>query len=108
MFDTIRKISKLLKVIDKVEIREDSDQIRIVFKKNLLISTDESILFSSGKHMILKTGSLEPGLLFLNPSIESVDNVDSSVDQSKKDQEHKRRKINQIDYSSDNDKDCKI
>ena len=105
MFAFFRKLSKLIKLIDRIDIKEDSEQIHIVFEKNLLVSSEENILLCSGKHMIMKTGSQEPGLLFLNPSIENVSDVSKSVEESELDRNKKKKTINKIDHGK---KDCDI
>lgn len=105
MIQFFRKVSKLLRLIDKIDIKEDSEQVHVTFKKNLLISSEDNILLSSGKHMIIKTGSNEPGLLFLNPSIENVSDVNTSVEQSEHDREMKRQHVNKKQYP---DKDCEL
>ena len=105
MFKFFRKLSKLIKIVDKIDINEDSKQIHVVLKKNLLISTEENILFSSGKHLILKTGSKEPGLLFLNPKIESVTDVSKSVEESELDRQRKNPTIRKVDHGKN---DCDI
>ena len=105
MIEFFRKLLKLIKLVDKIDIEEDSKQIRVIFRKNLLVSTDENILFASGKHMIIKTGSKEPGLLFLNPKIESTSDVSKSVEESELDRKRHQQQINKIDYGK---KDCDI
>lgn len=61
-----------------VYMDKDTEQLSIVFNRNVLISSSNSLVLESGNHMVMKTGKEKSGgLLFLNPNIED-DNGDVS------------------------------
>ena len=82
LFNRIKKLFTLLETIDNISFDPDNDQYVLSFKKNVMFGTEGSMVFKSGQHTIIKTGTNDTGLLFLNPSLESSDNVEKIVSES--------------------------
>lgn len=100
-FSRIKKLMMLLKAIDTISINDETKQITLKFKNNLLLEANDSIVMRSGKHIVVKTGNKDNGLLFLNPMLEESDSVEQITEQSTQDHIKSTRKMNSMGQTDD-------
>ena len=76
-------------MVDHIAYDETNRQTVVKFNNNVIFDTEGSMVFRSGAHTIIKTGSNKTGLLFLNPDVENSDSVDDIITESLYDQQRK-------------------